>query len=137
MGRWRSEPAGEGPASAALCTRAFEPFGDSWVRLEAVWSFEAARGYREIAFFGRQDGAGLGFWSFTSDGKRSEGRLADGADVHPQAVAFEAEMPAGLARMIYWPAEDVEGFYFAVESRTKAGWRRFLRHLYRSASEAS
>jgi hypothetical protein len=47
-------------------------------------------------------------------------------------VAFEAQMPTGLARMVYWPAEE-EGFYFAVESHTRAGWNRFMRHHYRAA----
>ena len=61
-------------------------------------------------------------------------RLADGSDVHPQAVAFEARMPAGLARMIYWPADDEEpGFCFAVESRNRKGWNRFLLHRYQPA----
>jgi hypothetical protein len=78
-----------------------------------------------------EDGT-LAFFSFTSDGKRSVGRLADGSDVHPDAIAFEARMPAGLARMVYWPAEDGDrGFNLAVESRTKAGWNRFLVHRCR------
>jgi hypothetical protein len=33
--------------------------------------------------------------------------------------------------MLYWPAEDGDGFRFAVESRNKAGWNRFLLHTYR------
>lgn len=40
-------------------------------------------------------------------------------------------MPTGLARMVYWPAEEGPGFRFAVESRNKAGWNRFLMHNYR------
>jgi hypothetical protein len=115
------------------CLRTFSPFGASWVRLEAVWGGDDPRQYREIAIYGK-GGAALEFWSFTSDGKRSQGVLCDGTDVHPQAVAFQAEMPAGIARMIYWPAEEGEGFYFAVESRTKKGWNRFLRHRYRPAA---
>ncbi|HCV43744.1 MAG TPA: hypothetical protein DGH68_09700, partial [Bacteroidetes bacterium] len=55
--------------------------------------------------------------------------LADGSDVDPQAIAFEAEMPAGRARMIYWP-NDEEGFNWAVEAKTKKGWRRFTEHRY-------
>lgn len=68
--------------------------------------------------------------SFTSDGKQARGVQADGSDVHPQAIAFEAQMPAGLARFVYWPADDGKGYYFAVENRTKKGWNRFLRHHY-------
>ena len=30
------------------------------------------------------------FWSFTSDGKRSQGSLADVTDIHPEAIGFEA-----------------------------------------------
>ena len=53
-------------------------------------------------------------------------------DLHPEAVGFEARMPAGLACMAYWP--DGEGrFFFAVESKTKQGWRRFLTHHYHPA----
>lgn len=62
-------------------------------------------------------------------GKRSEGVIADGRDIHPLAIAFEAEMPAGRARMIYWP-DDEKGFSWAVEARTKKGWRRFTEHHY-------
>ncbi|MEZ0242955.1 MAG: hypothetical protein ACAH11_06235, partial [Sphingomonas sp.] len=87
------------------------------------------KAYEEVAMFGKARDGTLEFWSFTSDGKQSHGRLTDGVDIHPRAIAFEAEMPAGTARFIYWPAE-AEGFYFAVESKTKKGWNRFLRHHY-------
>lgn len=113
------------------CTRAFEPFGKGWVRLEAVWTMPNGA-YREIALIGPGEDGALAVFSFTNDGKRSTGRLADGSDVHPEAVAFEAQMPAGLARMIYWPDEDAApGFRFAVENRTQKGWNRFLLHHYR------
>lgn len=132
LGAWAAEAGMDG--RAYLCTRTFEPHGKGWIRLEAVWSMPQGE-YRELALFGPADDGGLGFFSFTSDGKRSVGRLADGADVHPEAVAFEAQMPAGLARMIYWPPEDGgEGFNFAVESRTKKGWNRFLLHRNRPAA---
>jgi len=108
-------------------TRTFAPVGKGWIRLEAIWSLPNGA-YTEAALFGRGEDGTLGFFSFTSDGKRSVGRLADGADVHPDAVAFEAQMPAGLARMVYWPREHGEGFRFAVENRTKKGWNRFLVH---------
>jgi len=102
------------------CWRSFEPFGKDYVRLEASWGPTEGMGYREIALFGKA-GARLTFWSFTSDGKRSQGVLSDGSDIHPQAVAFEAQMPAGLARMVYWPTDDGEGFFFVVEIRIKSG----------------
>jgi hypothetical protein len=114
------------------CTRRFEPvLGGKRILLTAAWETGPSSAYEEMALFGADEEGRLGFASFTSDGKRSQGAVADGSDVHPQALAFEAQMPAGLARMLYWPAEE-EGFYFAVESRTKAGWNRFMRHHYRA-----
>jgi hypothetical protein len=36
--------------------------------------------------------------------------------------------------MVYWPREDGgPGFLFAVESRTKKGWNRFLRQDFEPA----
>ncbi len=132
MGDWVAEAEAHG--QVMVCTRTFVPFGKGWVRLEAVWNMGERGDYREVALFGAGDDGGLSFFSFTNDGKRSMGRLADGSDVHPQAVAFEARMPAGLARMIYWPADDEEpGFCFAVESRNRKGWNRFLLHRYQPA----
>ncbi len=77
----------------------------------------------------------VGFWSYTSDGKRSEGTLVDVTDLHPEAVGFEAQMPAGLARMAYWP-EEAGGFSWVVESKNAKGWKRFVHHHYRDASLA-
>jgi hypothetical protein len=51
-----------------------------------------------------------------------------------RAIGFEAEMPAGLARMAYWPG-DAEGFHWVVESKTKKGWNRFTEHHYVNAPE--
>jgi len=102
LGAWRAE-AGM-PGHTVVCTRTFEPFGKGWVRLEAVRHTGERGDYRETALFGAGDDGVLGFFSFTDDGKRSVGRLADGSDVDPRAVAFGAQMPAGLARMVYWPA---------------------------------
>jgi hypothetical protein len=117
----------------AHCTRVLRPVGRGWIELHACWDLGSRGEYREIALFGAADDGRLGFYSFTSDGKRSEGRLADGADIHLAAIAFEAEMPAGRARMVYWPLEAGSGFNFAVESATRRGWNRFLRHEYRAA----
>ena len=136
IGEWRSAPGDDKPASRAPCTRRFAPFGKSWLRLEADWDMPNAS-YREFAMFGRDADGRLVFWSFTNDGKRSNGAACDGADVHPAAIAFLAEMPAGTARMIYWPADDQPGFRFAVESRTRKGWNRFFEHLYRPATRIS
>jgi len=60
--------------------------------------------------------------------------VADVTDLHPEAVGFEAQMPAGLARMAYWPEED-GGFVWVVESKNAKGWRRFVEHRYRPVSQ--
>ncbi len=135
LGDWQTAPGGEGdsPASAMRCTRSFRPFGKGWIELDARWEMGERGTYREIALFGGAAEGGINVFSFTNDGKRSEGRLTDGSDVHSQALAFEAEMPAGLARMIYWPVDEGLGFQFAVERRAKKGWNRFLRQIYRPA----
>jgi hypothetical protein len=119
------------------CVRRFERvLGDSYIRLEAEWHFGkagAAKAYRELAIIGAGDGGVVSIWSFTSDGKRSQGQVADVSEIHPDAIGFEAQMPAGLARMAYWPDEDGQGFYWAVEAKVKKGWKRFTSHHYRPA----
>ena len=133
MGVWTTVGTGEGstPAHGMSCDRVFSAFGKDWVRLEATWRMGDRPPYREVALFGKDEGGVLAFDSFTNDGKRSSGRLTDAPDVHPDAVAFEARMPAGLARMVYWPRDDGEpGFHFTVESQVKTGWKRFLTQTF-------
>ena len=117
IGTWNAEarlPAGYG---SARCTRTFTSvLRGTCIQLSARWEFDKGV-YEEIALFGYHDGR-VTFWSFTSDGKRSQGFVADGRDVHPQAIAFEAQMPAGLARQVYWPNEE-KGFDWAVEAKSK------------------
>lgn len=110
------------------CTRVFTKIlGGNYIHLTAKWEY-TSKVYEENAIIGMNENQ-ISFWSFTSDGKKSMGQLADGTDVHPQAICFEAQMPAGLARMIYWPDEK-EGFRWAVESKNKKGWHRFTEHHY-------
>ena len=121
----------DSPMGKLKCTRTFSSIlNDKYIELNAKWEFGKGS-YNEKAVYGIHNHT-LTFWSFTSDAKRSEGYLADGKDVHPDAICFEANMPAGLARMIYWPDEE-GGFYWAVESKTKKGWNRFTKHQYRKA----
>ena len=49
-----------------------------------------------------------------------------------EEIGFEAQMPAGLARMAYWP-DDSDGFHCSVEAKNKKGWKRFTEHHYRRA----
>jgi hypothetical protein len=130
LGSWKAQATT--PLGPVSCSRVFAPIlGGKYIQLTARWDFGKGI-YEEIAIYGAGDDGALVFWSFTSDGKRSQGTLSDGTDVHPGAISFQAQMPAGLARMIYWPDED-EGFHWAVESKTKKGWRRFTEHHYRRA----
>jgi hypothetical protein len=127
LGTWVAEADSErGPLK---CTRTFTQILDGkYIELRAHWAF-ANSAYEELALFGVGEDKTVNFWSFTSDGKRSAGSLADVSDLHPEAVGFEAQMPSGLARQAYWPHPD-EGFEWVVESRTKKGWNRFVLHHY-------
>ena len=138
LGRWKAVAETQmGPVS---CVRDYQKFGDGYVRLEAEWNFKgkgaAAKTYREIALFGPDngpDGDGvLTFWSYTNDGKKSSGKLAEAPDIHPQAVCFEAQMDMGLARQVFWP-DDKAGMRWRVEAKTKKGWSNLAEHHYRPA----
>jgi len=146
LGSWSAEAKSEmGPLR---CARTFERvLNGSYVRLDARWTFgtkppdcsddapKKSGPYQELALIGVGADGKVGFWSFTSDGKNSQGTLADATDVHPEAIGFEAQMPAGYARMVYRP--DTEGgFFWVVESKTQKGWRRFTEHHYRRVEEA-
>lgn len=127
LGAWLAEAdSNMGPLK---CRREFKhALGGKYLQLSAHWEF-ASSSYDEVAMIGVNPELQVCFWSFTSDGKQSQGKLADASDVHPQAVGFEAQMPAGLARNIYWP-DGSGGFYWAVESHTQKGWNRFVEHHY-------
>ena len=126
LGSWQA--SADSPMGKVCCTRTFNPIlSGKYVQLTARWEF-GKKVYEEFAIYGINNGK-LSFWSFTSDGKKSEGVIADGKDIHPQAIVFEAEMPAGLARMIYWPNAE-GGFNWAVEAKNKNGWKRFAHHKY-------
>lgn len=130
IGTW--EATADSPMGKVKCTRAFKRvLGEKYIALECSWQFGKGA-YEERAFFGVEDGI-LTFWSFTSDGKRSTGVLTSAPDIHKDAICFEAEMPAGLARQLYWPHAD-GGFNWAVESKNKKGWKRFTLHHYRTRS---
>lgn len=142
IGCWRAEA--DTPMGPMVCVRDYRRFGPSYVRLEAEWMFKPKapsktkkppappQPYREVCMFGPDEDGALAFWSYTSDGKKSAGKLADGTDVHAQAVCFEADMGHGRARQVFWPGENGEMFW-AVESKTKKGWNRLAFHHYRPA----
>ena len=127
LGTWSAETETE--RGRIVCTRTFRSIlAGTYIQLTATWQLEQGP-YEELAFYGANREGGIAFWSFTSDGKQSQGLLADVTDIHSQAIGFEALMPAGLARMAYWP-DEVEGIRWAVESNTKKGWNRFTEHHY-------
>ena len=134
IGTWAAES--ETPMGRMICYRTLAWILDGkYIQLDVLWEFGAkgsGKGYREHAILGPGDDGSVGFWSFTSDGKRSQGILADVTDLHSEAVGFEAQMPAGPARLAYWPDPD-GGFHWVVESKTKKGWNRFVEHHYSAA----
>src|SRR5689334_18276000 len=130
LGSW--EASASTPIGPVKCTRTFVTvLNGSHIQLTAQWQFKKGT-YEEVAIIGVNREGTLAFWSFTSDGKNSNGVLADVSDVHPEAIGFEAQMPAGIARTVYWPDES-GGFHWAVESKNKKGWKRFAEHHYTQA----
>ncbi|MEO1652618.1 MAG: hypothetical protein AAFU64_03650 [Bacteroidota bacterium] len=128
MGSWIATE--DSPERGKLsCTRIFQKtLQNKYIELKATWQM-TDKVYEDFTLFGVDADKVICFWSFTSDGKNSMGKLSDVSDIHPEAFGFEAQMPGGLARQVYWPAEE-EGFYWVVESKTKKGWNRFLIHHY-------
>ena len=127
LGVWQAEA--ESDLGLVTCRREFKKVLDGkYLQLTALWEYPSGS-YEEVALIGVNPDKMVCFWSFTSDGKQSTGQLADVSELHPLAIGFEAEMPAGLGRMAYWP-DDHEGFRWVVEARTKKGWKRFVEHHY-------
>lgn len=127
IGRWQS--ISDSPRGKVICTRTFtRVLEGAYVELVARWEIGAGS-YEEIALFGKNEDGTVHAWSFTSDGKRSEGAMTDVSDLHPEAIGFEFDMPAGLARQAYWPNE-TGGVDWVVESKGKKGWNRFTHHHY-------
>jgi hypothetical protein len=127
LGSWQTEANSE--RGQFKCKREFrKALLGKYIQLTAHWEF-AEKSYDEFALIGVNPEKEVCFWSFTSDGKQSNGKLVDVTDIHPEAIGFEAKMPAGTARMVYWPDEG-NGFFWIVESKTKKGWNRFVEHHY-------
>lgn len=127
LGDWSAES--DSPRGAMRVTRQLDrTLGGKYLQLRVTWHLSESS-YQELALIGIDTDKKIKFWSFTSDGKNSHGELCDATDIHPQAIAFEAQMPSGLARQVYWPDAN-EGFHWVVESRTNKGWNRFVEHHY-------
>ena len=112
------------------CERHFEPtLNNKYIQLIARWQLPKSE-YIEHCLFGVNKTKDIAFWSFTSDGKQSNGLQHDASDVSAQHLAFAAQMDAGFARQIYWPDAESDCIHWAVESQTKKGWNRFTQHQY-------
>jgi len=84
IGSW--EAKAETPLGRVRCTRSFTPvLGGTYVQLIARWKFKKGI-YAEQALFGVDENRKLAFWSFTSDGKHSQGAIADASDIPPQTA---------------------------------------------------
>lgn len=130
IGDWVADA--DSPRGPIRCHRSFRRvLGGAYVLLDARWEM-SGKDYEEHAIYGVGESGTIRFWSFTSGGKRSEGTLVAAPELHPEAIAFEAKMPAGLARMAYWPGAD-GSVVWVVESRTKKGWNRFTTHHLKPA----
>jgi hypothetical protein len=128
IGGWTADA--DSPMGRIKCKRTFSRIlSDKWILLEVDWEFARDKHYIEHAIYGVDADGRVSFWSFTSDGKCSQGILSDASDIHSEGIAFEARMPAGIARMAYWPEGD-GCVNWTVESKTKKGWKRFTHHVY-------
>ena len=126
IGAWVAE--GDTATGTYRCERRFDRvLHSSHVQCVVTWILPG-RDHEELAVFGADPAGTLRMWSFTSDGRQSTGRLADAADLPGANVAFEAEMPSGLARFAFWP--EPGGLRFVVEAQAGGGWTRFLEHAY-------
>ena len=98
LGIWQTEAkSGRGQFK---CKREFKKaLLGNYIQLTAHWEF-ADKSYDELAMIGVNPEKEVCFWSFTSDGKQSDGKLINVTDVHPEAIGFEAQMPAGTASMV-------------------------------------
>ena len=122
LGSWIAK--GDSQIGKYTCERTFtSALSKTCVLMDAHWTLPG-KTYIEHAIIRPNEEGVLSVWSFTSDGKMSQAVLTEAADIGENTIAFIAQMPAGMARMIYWP-DAVEGFRWAVESQTKKGWNRF------------
>lgn len=123
---------GSKDAMNPTCTRIFRyDLGNNYIIADIMWHL-GAKSYADHTIIGLDSAKILTSWSFTSDGKHSTGKLSDVSDIHEAAFGFEAEMSAGTARQVFWP-DETDGFHWAVESKTKKGWNRFVhQHFFKN-----
>jgi len=130
VGEWQA--SAETPMGIVNVHRKIQPtLSGSHFSMDVVWKF-GQKEYVEHAIIGLNRQGVITFWSFTNDGKNSTGHLVEAPDIHPNAIAFQAEMPAGTARMTFFPdPDDASGMIWVVESKNQKGWNRFTTHHYK------
>ena len=116
LGEWvAKEDSPERPKLS--CKRSFNLIlQGKYIQLNAHWKGDKID-YEDMTLFGVADKE-IVFWPFQSDGKRAQGHLAAAGDIHPEAICFEAQMPSGYTRQVYWPDEK-EGFHWVVEPKNQ------------------
>ncbi len=129
LGNWVCNP-GSKDRTNPQCIREIRLDLDNKYLIQDVTWHLGDKLYTDHTIIGMDNRKRICFWSFTSDGKNSTGVLADVSDIHPNAFGFEAEMPAGLARQAFWPDDEL-GFHWAVESKNKKGWKRFVHQHFK------
>lgn len=128
IGSWITN-AGSNDPTKPPCNRVLKfDLGNKYIIQDVVWHL-GDKNYMDHTVIGLSSDKRITCWSFTSDGKNSTGKLADVSDIHPLAIGFESQMPAGLARQAFYPDEK-EGFHWVVEAMNKKGWKRFLEQHY-------
>ncbi len=104
------------PRMNGMCTRTIAPaFADKYIQVNALWELDNGT-FEELELIGKDLKGVVNYWTFSSDGKFSNGQLIDANDVIPGAVGFEAPSASGKVRAPYWPEEN--GFGWAVETQT-------------------
>jgi hypothetical protein len=120
IGTWTAET--DSPMGRVRCTRKFASLhGDKWVRLDAVWELGGGKRYVEHAVYGVDTNGSLKFWSFTSDGKRSEGALVEASDIHPEALASRPRCPRAPPEWSTGPSPTAASTGSSNPKRKKAG----------------
>ena len=75
LGQWRAED--ESNMGPVICTRKFAHVLDgAYIQLTADWEY-SNRSFKEISLIGVRPEGKIGFWSFTSDKKQSNGVLTN------------------------------------------------------------
>lgn len=128
LGNWICNAGSKDRLNPQVVRQFDKTLNGSYVQLTATWDL-GDKTYTDQTLIGVNGEKEICFWSFTSDGKQAHGQLTDVSDIHPEAIGFEAQMPAGIARQAYWP-DGEGGFFWTVESQTKKGWNRFVLQHY-------